>query len=230
MKRTLISILASAVLTLALWSPAHAAIPWSTGAGTGAPLQVTSTTPTCTYTATALACISLMSGNTTSLTLAGMTAKTYYTIIFVQDGTGSRTLTQSSITQATGGPALPAITTGANTYSVWVIQATSASAATFVANYDNTPLWDTWTTGAGIAGTGVAVAGTTTVSALPSIVVPGMAATNVCFCTEQAVVGVNTALTTQCIPGTNFVQCNWKNASAASVTATAATFNVRILP
>ncbi len=230
MKQRIISFVAVLALLGALSARSFAAIPWAAGAGTGAPLQQTSTTPTCTYTATALACISLMTGNTSALTLAGMTAGTYYSIIFVQDGTGTRTLTQSSITAATGGPAVPAITTAVNSYSVWVIKATSASAATFVANYDNAPLWDTWTNGAGIAGTGVAVAGTTTVAAIPSVVIPGMTASDVCFCTEQAVVGVNTALTTQCSPNTNYVQCNWKNASAASVTATAATFNVRILP
>lgn len=214
------------VAALAVSTPSWAAFPWAAGAGTGAPLQVSGATPTCTYTATALACIEDMTANVTALTLAGMTAGTYYTIIWMQDGTGSRTLTQTAIT----GGSLASGTTAANKYDVWVIKATSASAATFVADYPNAPPWDSWTTGAGIAGTAVAAAGTAITQAIPTVVIPGLSASNVCRCETQAISGTNVALHTRCIPATNAAECVWQNESAASVTATTATFNVRIGP
>lgn len=220
----------TAFLSLALLAasvaPSLAALPWSAGAGTGAPLQVSGATPTCTYTATALACIEDMTANVTSVTLAGMTAGSYYTLIFMQDGTGSRTLTQTSIT----GGSLATGTTGANQYDVWLIKATSASAATFVQDYPNAPLFDTWTNGAGTAGTAVAAAGTAITQAIPTVVIPGLAASNDCSCNPQAIAGTNVALHTRCVPATNAATCYWQNESAASVTATTATFNVRIRP
>lgn len=222
-KTTLLSI----ALLVASVAPSLAAIPWSAGAGTGAPLQVSGATPTCTYTATALACIEDMTANVTSVTLAGMTAGTYYSLIFMQDGTGSRTLTQTSIT---GSPGLATGTTGANQYDIWLIKATSASAATFVQDYPNAPLFDTWTSGAGIAGTAVAAAGTAITQAIPTVVIPGLSASNSCSCDTQAISGANVAIHTRCIPATNAAECVWQNESAASVTATTATFNVRIRP
>lgn len=207
--------------------PSLAGIPWSAGAGTGAPLQVSGATPTCTYTSTALACIENMTANVTSITLAGMTAGTYYSIILMQDGTGSRTLAQTAIT---GAPALSTAESAANGYAVWTIKATSASAATFIQDYANAPLFDVWTNGAGTAGTAVAAAGTAITQAIPTVVIPGMSASNVCSCNTQAIGGTNVALHTRCIPATNAAECVWQNESAASVTATTATFNVRIAP
>lgn len=220
-KRIAIAFLAAVSLS----APAYAAVPWAAGAGTGAPLQVSGATPTCTYTATALACIEDMTANVTSITLAGMTANTYYTLILMQDGTGSRTLTQTSVT---GAPALTTAESAANGYAVWVIKATSASKAAFVVDYPNAPLFDSWTTGAGIAGTAVAAAGTAITQAIPTVVVPGLSASNDCSCNTQAIGGTNVAIHTRCIPATNAAECVWQNESAASVTATTATFNVRI--
>src|SRR5216684_6128551 len=85
-------------LTLGLAGRSFAAVPW--GTATTTPLQVSGATPTCTYTATALACIENMSANVTSITLAGMTAGVQYTLVLMQDGTGSRTLAQTSVTGA----------------------------------------------------------------------------------------------------------------------------------
>jgi hypothetical protein len=221
----------TSILTLAMLAtsamPALAAIPWAAGAGTGAPLQVSGATPTCTYTATALACIEDMTANVTSITLAGMTAGTYYSLILMQDGTGSRTLAQTSVT---GAPALTTAEKAANGYAVWIIKATSASAATFVTDYSNAPLFNDWTTGAGIAGTAVAAAGTAITQAIPTVVIPGLGTSNTCSCNTQAITGTNVALHTRCVPATNAATCYWQNESAASVTATTATFNVRIAP
>ena len=223
--KSLKTLILSAFLLVGLSAPSWAALPW----GSTAPLEVTSTTPTCTYTSTALACVSLMSGNTTALTLAGMTAGTYYTIIFVMDGTGSRTLTQASITAASGGPALPAITTAANSYQAWVILATSASAATFVASYDNVDLSPFFT--ATQATNGTAITGGT-IQAQPTVVVPGMSVSHTCTCLAQTQpASWNTAVTLSCLPLTNALQCvEQANNGVVTITPTAVTVNIRIQP
>ena len=220
------NLIATAVLAIfvGLSSAAHAGIPWGT---TGAPLQQASATPTCTYTATALACIDKMGANVTSLTLAGMTAGTYYSIIWMQDGTGSRTLAQTAIT---GAPALSTAESAANGYAVWVIKATSASAATFVTDYDNAPLFGSWVD-AVTTNTGQAVAPTAAAQAAPTIVAPGMTAANHCTVSPQGVPSSwQGGITLYCIPQTNAVQLEFVNASAATITATATAVNVRIAP
>ena len=222
--KALKSLALSLVLIAGLSISAFAAIPWGT---TGAPLEVSGATPTCTYTATALACIENMTANVTSVTLAGMTAGQYYSIIFLQDATGSRTLTQASITQASGGPVIPAIPSTAATYTAWVILATSASAATFVAAYDNTPLFKQFV----IAQTtnGTAVAGGT-MQAQPTIVVPGMTAANLCVCGPQTLPATwQTGVVAACLPETNAIQCEEINVTAATITPTAVSVNLRLV-
>lgn len=218
-RKTLAS-LAIAVFTAA---PALAAVPW----GSTGPVQQASNTPTCTYTATALACIDKMGGNVTSLTLAGMTAGTYYTMIWMQDGTGSRTLAQTAIT---GAPALSTAESAANGYAVWKIKATSASAATFIEDYDNAALFDSWldTT---TTNTGQVVAPGAAAQAAPTIVAPGMAATNHCTVSAEAIPSTwQAGIVLDCIPQTNAIQLEFINPSAATITATATAVNVRIAP
>jgi len=224
--------LRTAILSLGLVAlsalPSWAAFPWSSAD----PLEVTGATPTCTYTTTALACIEKMTANVTSLTLAGMTAGTLYTIIWTQDGTGGRTLTQTPITQATGGLAVPAIPSGANAWTVWTIKATSASAATFVQNYDNSPLWDTWNqAGSGIVATaGTAVANGVT-QAQTTLVVPGMTVNDYCQCMAQTLPATwQTGIQLACLPTTNGAACQEINPTAGSITPVAVNLNVRIFP
>lgn len=228
MKRLITAIAAFALLALS-FAPAHAALPWGApGNVTVANSEVSGATPTCTYSSTLFVCIEDMTANVTSLTLAGMTAGTYYTLIWMQDGTGSRTLTQSAITQATGGPAVPAIPSAANKYTAWVILATSATAATFVANYDNSPLWDSWNMTVAGAGTTVTAA---TIQAQTTVVAPGMTANNNCtavFSNPDA--NYNKGLTMGCVPGTNSVVANIINPTAANATPTAGNILIRIAP
>lgn len=207
------------VAALALSTPSWAAFPWSTSD----PLEVSGATPTCTYTSTAFFCIENMTANVTSVTLAGMTAGKYYAIAFVQDGTGSRTLTQTSIT---GGVTIPAT---ANQWTVWVIKATSASAATFVQNSDNAPLWDTWVT-AQATGDGSPVANTA--SETPAtMVVPGMTAAHRCSAVvSNPDANIRKGIVTTCVPGTNLVSVVETNPTAATITPTAATENIGIAP
>lgn len=216
------SILSLAVL-LASVVPSFAALPW----GSTAPLQQASATPTCTYTATALACIDKMGANVTSLTLAGMTAGSYYTMIWMQDGTGSRTLTQTAIT---GAPALSTAESAANGYAVWLIKATSASAATFVTDYDNAPLTNIFAQ-AVTTNTGQAVAPTAFAQAAPTIVAPGASASSNCQVTSQGLPSSwQAGIVLYCIPSTNALVLDFVNPSAATITATATAVNVRLNP
>lgn len=220
MKSFKTTILALAALAISV-APALANVPW----GTTAPVQQASATPTCTYTATALACIDKMGADVTALTLAGMTAGTYYTMVWMQDGTGSRALTQTPIT---GAPALSTAESAANGYAVWIIKATSASAATFVADYDNTPLLSTWTSTQASNGTAVAPGA---IQAQPTIVAPGMAVSNECVCQAQTLPATwQTGIVIACLPLTNAVQCIEENPTAGTITPTAVTVNVRLVP
>lgn len=212
------SILAGAFL-LASVLPAFAKLPW----GSTAPLQVSGATPTCTYTTTALACIEDMTTNVTSITLAGMTAGSYYTLILMQDGTGSRTLAQASVT---GAPALTTAESAANGYAVWLIKATSASAAAFVADYSNAPLGDTWTSTFTTDGTPLT---TGTVLTEPTIVAPGMALANNCYAVAQtSAASWAKGIQLSCVPFVNGMAVQLSNPTATTVTPTAVTVNVRI--
>jgi hypothetical protein len=197
---------------------AHAAVPW----GTTGPLQVSGATPTCTYTATSLACIENMTANVTSITLAGMTAGVNYTLILMQDGTGSRTLVQSSVT---GAPALVAAESAANGYAVWTINATSASAATFVSDNSNAPLFDVYkaqfTSSATVNGSGTTVSQGTAVF-------PGLSVNDTCICMPQTTPATwQTGAVIGCLPATNLATCQTSNASAGSITPAAVSVNVR---
>jgi len=213
--------IASIVLGLALFAaPAFAGIPWGT---TGAPLEQASATPTCTYTATALACIDKMGADVTSLTLAGMTAGDYYTMIWMQDGTGSRALTQTAIT---GAPALASDESAANGYAVWVIKATSASKASFVADYDNAPLFDVWTGATTTAGTAIAAGA---MQAGTAVVIPGIASTNSCSCgTSTYPASWQTGILPVCVPITNAASCNLVNVGPANATVTPTAISLQI--
>jgi hypothetical protein len=205
--------------------PSQAAVPWGTaGNVTVANSEVTGNTPTCTYSSTLFVCISSMTGNVTSLTLAGMTAGTYYTFIPVQDGTGSRTLTQTSIT----GGALAAGTTGANQWDVWVIKATSATAATFVTDYPNGNLFDSWNMTTTLAANPVTAATYQTVTA---IVAPGVTASNGCTCTYSAPdANFLKGMVMSCGTGTNAITCYAINPTATAATPSAGVVVVRIIP
>jgi hypothetical protein len=218
-KSLILSIAALALTAI----PAAAAIPWGT---TGAPLQVSGATPTCTYTATALACIEDMTANVTSITLAGMTAGTYYSIILMQDGTGSRTLAQTSIT---GAPALSTAESAANGYAVWIIKATSASKASFVTDYDNAPIFADFKQAQTTAGTAVTGG---TIQAQSTVVAPGMSAANACICDAQTLpASWQTAVSLACLPETNAVQCViYANNGVVTITPTAVSVNIRLLP
>ena len=218
------SLVLSLVFALGFSAPAWANLPW----GSTAPLEVSGATPTCTYTSTALACIEDMTANVTSVTLAGMTAGTYYTIVFMQDGTGSRTLTQASITQATGGLAVPAIPSTANQYTAWIIKATSASAATFVQNYDNVSLLPFFTATQTTNGTAVAPGA---YQLQPTIVVPGMIAGSLCLYQAQTLPSTwQTGIIAGCLSLTNAVQGAELNPTAATITPAAVSANLRIIP
>lgn len=199
-------------------SSARAAVPW----GTTGPLQVSGATPTCTYTATSLACVENMTANVTSITLAGMTAGVNYTLVLQQDGTGSRTLAQASIS---GAPALAAAESTANAYTVWTINATSASAATFVAAYSNAPLFDVYK--AQFTTSGAVNAAGTTVSQ-GTAVFPGLTVNSECVCQPQTTPATwQTGVVIGCLPATNLATCQTSNASAGSITPAAVTMNVR---
>ena len=75
--KALKSLALSLILVAGLSVQAFAGLPW----GSTAPLEVSGTTPTCTYTSTALACIENMTGNVTSVTLAGITSGLYSDLI-----------------------------------------------------------------------------------------------------------------------------------------------------
>lgn len=219
MKSFKTTILALAALAISA-APALANVPW----GSTAPVQQASATPTCTYTATALACIDKMGADVTALTLAGMTAGTYYTMVWMQDGTGSRALTQTPIS---GAPALSTAESAANGYAVWIIKATSASAATFVADYDNVPLFTSWTSTQASNGTAVAPGA---IQAQPTIVVPGMAASNECVCQAQTLPATwQTGIVIACLPATNAVQCVEENPTAGTITPATVTVNIRLI-
>lgn len=199
-----------------LAAPSLAALPW----GTTGPLQVTGATPTCTYTATALACIESMTANVTSITLAGMTAGTVYTLVLMQDGTGSRTLAQASVT---GAPALTTAESAANGYAIWTIVATSASAATFVADNSNGGLWDSFVQSQAI--NTVTAAATATTAGAPTIVFPGMSATHSCTCTPTTVTVGGVPMV--CVGTTNVATCEFANAGAATPSEASITAIVR---
>lgn len=202
-----------------LAAPSLAALPW----GTTSPLQVSGATPTCTYTATALACIENMTANVTSITLAGMTAGTVYTLVLMQDGTGSRTLAQASVT---GAPALTTAESAANGYAIWTIMATSASAATFVADNSNGGLFDSYT--ATLTSPGTALT-TGVMLSQGSSIVPGMSASNNCQCVAQTLPATwQTGIVLGCLPATNLVTCEAFNPTAGTITPVAISLNVRI--
>jgi|ERR1700722_5355811 len=217
MNRIKALVLSAAILLLAPFT-ANAGVPW----GSTAPLQVSGATPTCTYTATALACIENMSANVSSITLAGMTTGSVYTLVLMQDGTGSRTLTQASIT---GAPALTTAESAANGYAVWLIQATSASAAAFLVDYSNLDLRDSFvsqiTSSASATGAGATVA-------QGSAIFPGMTAALGCSCVPQTTPATwQTGVVLGCLATTNLATCQASNASAGSITPAAVTVTVR---
>ena len=114
----------------------------------------------------------------------------------------------------------------ANGYAVWTIVATSASAATFVADYDNASLAADFK--AVQASNGTAVSSVTS-QAQPTVVVPGLSASNTCSCVAQALPATwLTGVFLSCLPATNAAVCEITNPTAASITPTAVNINVRI--
>lgn len=220
MKTYIKTLFLAALMALGLSAPALAGVPW----GTTAPLQVSGATPTCTFTATALACIENMTANVTSVTLAGMTVGTYYTVALMQDGTGSRTLVQTSIT---GAPALTAGESTANSYAVWIVQATSATIAAFVTDYSNVSLADTFISFTTSAGSAVATGVT---QAQTAIVAPGASASTPCSCQAQTLPATwQTGIILQCLPATNTLTCEETNPTAGTITPAAITMTAKFL-
>jgi hypothetical protein len=223
--KTIKSLIVTLGLMIGLASFANAApiippnfnVPWGTSSA------IASAAPTCTSFATQPVCILNMTANISALTLSGDSGAALNhsaTLIFMQDGTGSRTLTvASTILSGT----LPAITTAANSYSVWVVQGTAAP-YTVVASYDNLPLPGFATTQTS-NGTAVAPGAA---QAQPTVIVPGMTASNTCTCQAQTLPATWTSgITLACLPQTNAIQCEEINASGGTITPTPITLSIR---
>jgi hypothetical protein len=198
-----------------------AVLPW----GSTAPVTQTGGTPTDTMTATALAAINVMTANVSSLTMAGMTAGTRYLVVWLQDGTGSRTLTQTAIT---GAPALTAAEKAANGYAVWLVSATSASAAAFLKDYPNRPMYDIYMSDLTTAGTAITGG---TAQAQATMYIPGLTTSHGCIAVPNGALDAtwSTDFVRGCIPGTNVAQLSIVNPGGPTTTPSASVFHVRLV-
>lgn len=211
------SLFISAVLVLGLSTSALANLPW------GTVQNVTGTTPSPTSFTSAPVLIDLMTGTTTMGALSGGTAGGFYTVILLQDGTGSRAFTPP--TNLTGLPATPAAVSTANGYAAYVVELIGTNYVV-QAEYDNTPLNDVFKSTFTSAGTAVAPV---TAQIQASVVIPGLTVANTCLCEAQTTGATWVATSLSCLPNTNYAQCVELNPSAATLTPTATTVNVVIL-
>jgi len=203
--------------------PANPQVPW----GTISVQTPSAGAATCTTFATAPVCILNLTGNLSSLTISGTPATAggaYATLIFMQDGTGSRTFTApTNLTTSTSIPTLPAIPSTANQFTVWVVQKVGSNYQV-VGTYDNLNLSGTFLTTQTSNGTAV---DHIAAQAQPTIVVPGMSASSTCLCQAQTLPSTwLTGITLTCLPETNAVQCVEINASGATITPTVITLTV----
>ena len=230
--KTLKAILCTIVMSLVLPLAAEAKIPW------GAISSVTSsTTPTCASFSTDPVCIIASGANIATLTVSGGTAPNNYTLIIVQDGTGSRTLAwPTNITAASSfnGGVLPTITTAANSYSAIVLQAVGATPVyQVVGEYDNPNLSSEYVQTITSAGTAVALNAMAAAAASPVIassIAPGVVSTSQCTCTADTLPATwQTGVFLTCLPTTNYATCEIVNPTAATITPAAVVVTVHII-
>ena len=223
--RNIKTLLLTLAFALALPLVADAKIPWGT-------INIqTSATPTCTTFATSPVCILNMTANiTTGVVLTGGAKGSNATLIMMQDGTGSRTIVwPTNVTAASylNGGAIPAITTAANSYTVFVLQATATNTYSIVDAEDNPSLNDTFYTTQTVGQVNVAP-GAYALQA--TIVVPGATIANTCVCQPQTIPATwQTGLALGCLPLTNAVQCVEINGvGQGTAVPTAITVNVHL--
>ena len=175
----------------------------------------------------------MWSGSTqTSLTISGGTAGGYYTVVIMQDGTGSRTFTAPTnvvADTANGIASIPAPPSAANAYTAWVLKATGTTPTYLLEGvYDNVSLNNVFATTTTTAGT--AITGGTTQS-VGSVVVPGVTVASIAVCAPQTTpASWQTGIFMNAITGTNFVQCQIVDpVGVTTVTPTAVTVNIRVM-
>src|SRR5271168_2219767 len=152
---------------LALPLAAFAKVPW------GAQSNGTGQSPVCTSFSTDPVCVVTLSTTQASVTISGGTAGSFYTLVWMENGTGGYPITlPTNLTAATSYGTLPsAIPTAANNWSVWVVQAVGATPTyQLVSTYDELPLNDVFTSTVATLGTAVT---TGTYQLQPSVIVPG---------------------------------------------------------
>jgi hypothetical protein len=205
------------------YNPTNWKIPWGL-----TPVNQATATPACAFVgpATSLACIIRMTGNVTGMTLSGMTPGAFYSVIWLQDPVGAHTVTQAAVA---GAPPLAASELAVNGYAVWIVQASSAVAATFMKDYPNRWLGDVFqvqqvTVPAAIGGGSPQVQ--------PTTVIPGLATGHAFSCNTQAAVDPVTwasILLNNQLVAVNAGQCVLTNTSTGAVTPSASTINIRLL-
>lgn len=223
MNKHIKSFIVAAVL-FALPAVANAGIPW------GTVVNVTGATPTATTFTSAPVVIDTLSTTQTSLTISGGTAGSFYTLIVMQDGTGSRTFTPPTNVSAASffnGGVLPTVPSAANAYTVWVLQAVGATPTYQLVNaFDNLPLNNTFVSTQATLGTAVANGVT---QSQGSVVIPGVTLATVPICQAQTTPATwQTGIALDAICGTNFCQCQEVNPTAATITPATVTLNIRI--
>jgi len=207
--------------------PANPQVPWGAIAAPTATASPVANTYVCPSFATDPVCILNMTTNIAGLTVSGIPATAggaYATIIFMQDATGSRTVTlPTNITTSTSVPTLPAIPSTASQFTVWVVQKVGSNYQV-VGTYDNLNLSGTFLTTQTSNGTAV---DHITAQVQPTVLVPGMSAASTCSCQAQTLPATwLTGITLSCIPETNAVQCVEINASGATITPTVNTLTI----
>lgn len=216
--KTIKNLLLSIALLFVLVVPARADLPWGTVG------NVTGSTPSPTSFTSAPVIIDLMTANTTMGALSGGTAGSFYTVILLQDGTGSRTFTAPSNLKNL--PAsTPAAVTTANGYVAYVVTP-SGSNYNVVGEYDNPSLVNVFKSTFTSAGSAVAPV---TAQTQASVVIPGLTVANTCVCEAQSTGATWVATSLSCLPNTNFAQCVELNPSAATLTPTATTVNIVVV-
>jgi hypothetical protein len=205
---------------------AQASVPWgavNVAAPTASP---TGNTYPCASFSSDPVCIVDMTTNVANLVLSGGTSGGNYTLVFMQDGTGGRTLTvPSNLVSGTTGVALPAIPSGANTYTVWTVQENSAGNYVVQGTFDNMNLSDVFSNTVTAPTSAITTAANL---ALTSVVLPGISTSNGCLCLPETW-GTNEqkGISVQCIPTTNAATCQMTNASATTITLDAIVLQVR---
>jgi len=223
-----VSMLVAAVViaaNLVIIDRARASLPWgaiSQPVATGSPVL---NTYVCASFSSDPVCLVAPTTNIAGLTLSGGTAGVSYTIIFMQDGTGSRLLTVPSNLVANTGQTLPALTTAANSWTVWVVTLNSSAQYVVQGTFDNLDLSKDFVTTATMPTTGIAVKATL---AMAGVTLPGITTANGCLCLPETW-GTNaqTGLSVQCIPTTNTATCQLVNGTATGIVPDSEVLQVR---